>query len=153
MGTIHTLVSLEKDQDTQVCVSHCDLNWFYFLTPYKCFRCGNILQNPIIPVAAEEGISGVLVSEKCDDRVGHYDGINDEFTTERLKCLDGEGRSVITKFSLGEGSLVVINVYCPRADPERLEERETFKLEFYKLLELRALALIRAGHKVVILVM
>ena len=42
----------------------------------------------------------------------------------------------------GKSELVVINVYCPRADPED-NERETFKMKFYKLLELRCLALNR----------
>ena len=49
----------------------------------------------------------------------------------------------------GKRSLVVINVYCPRADPER-RDRLLYKMKFYKLLEMRADALLRAGHSVII---
>lgn len=43
-----------------------------------------------------------------------------------------------------ETMLTVINVYCPRADPEK-PERGDFKLQFYRLLQARAEALLRAG--------
>ena len=43
----------------------------------------------------------------------------------------------------------VINVYCPRADPDRPHRLE-FKLKFYQALELRAKALVKAGHYVLI---
>ena len=46
--------------------------------------------------------------------------------------------------------LVVINLYCPRADPERAD-REVFKLKFYKLLELRAAHFARKNYSVIIL--
>ena len=50
----------------------------------------------------------------------------------------------------GKSWLAIINVYCPRADPE-LPEREVFKLKFYKLLELRAMALQDGGCHVIVL--
>lgn len=41
----------------------------------------------------------------------------------------------------GLETLTVINVYCPRADPEK-PERKQFKLQFYKLLQSRAEAIL-----------
>lgn len=41
----------------------------------------------------------------------------------------------------GSETLTVINVYCPRADPEK-PERKLFKLQFYKLLQSRAEAIV-----------
>ena len=46
--------------------------------------------------------------------------------------------------------LAVVNVYCPRADPDDVD-RETFKMKFYKLLELRCRALERSGSHVIVL--
>ncbi len=43
----------------------------------------------------------------------------------------------------------MVNVYCPRADPED-PDRQAFQLKFYKLLEMRAANLVRSGHRVVI---
>jgi len=107
------------------------------------------------PIRSEEGLGGTLPSSDFPDSVGCYDGINHEFSQEELKALDAEGRAVITQHKLkekvdGKSELVVINVYCPRADPED-NERETFKMKFYKLLELRCLALNRAGNHVIVL--
>ena len=42
--------------------------------------------------------------------------------------------------------MTVINVYCPRADPER-EDRKEFKLQFYHLLQTRAEALLQEKDK------
>ena len=44
-----------------------------------------------------------------------------------------------------EDYLTIINVYCPRADPER-EDRKSFKLRFYKLLQERAEAILQEGR-------
>lgn len=44
-----------------------------------------------------------------------------------------------------EEALTVINVYCPRADPEK-PERKQFKLHFYQLLQRRAEALLKDGR-------
>ena len=41
--------------------------------------------------------------------------------------------------------VVVINVYCPRADREN-KERMSYKLQFYNLLQLRAEALVHEGR-------
>ena len=41
--------------------------------------------------------------------------------------------------------LAIINVYCPRADPER-EDRHLYKLRFFALLQTRAEALLKSGR-------
>ena len=51
----------------------------------------------------------------------------------------------------GKSLLTVVNVYCPRADPDCPDGRETFKMKFYKLLEIRCRALERAGSHVIVL--
>ncbi|XP_061470081.1 DNA-(apurinic or apyrimidinic site) endonuclease 2 isoform X2 [Rhineura floridana] len=104
------------------------------------------------PEAAEEGLSGLFA--KHDGAVGCY-GDTEGFTPEELQALDSEGRAVITRHRIctseqQETKLTVINVYCPRADPEKPERRD-FKLRFYHLLQARAEALLRAGGHVVIL--
>lgn len=44
-----------------------------------------------------------------------------------------------------EETVTVINVYCPRADPEK-PERKQFKLQFYRLLQSRAEAILKDGR-------
>ncbi|XP_077335584.1 DNA-(apurinic or apyrimidinic site) endonuclease 2 isoform X2 [Lithobates pipiens] len=109
-------------------------------------------KNHAIPHAAEEGLSGQLTSQKGS--VGCY-GNTEEFSEEELISLDQEGRTVITQHRIltsdnKEDTLTVINVYCPRADPEK-PERKTYKLRFYSLLQIRAEAILRNGGHVIIL--
>ena len=99
------------------------------------------------PYDAKEGIAGSLSAFDAASQ----SRIEEEFSAEELKELDAEGRAVVTWHRAEEGakSVAVINVYCPRADPER-RDRRLYKLRFYKLLEMRADALLGAGHSVVI---
>ncbi|KAL3179275.1 hypothetical protein MRX96_038177 [Rhipicephalus microplus] len=87
------------------------------------------------------------------DRVGSY-GDTVVFDSKFLSTVDGEGRAVLTLhhavFGKDTKRVAVINVYCPRADPER-PERGQMKLDFYNLLELRAKALLEEGVEVIIL--
>jgi len=110
------------------------------------------VRNDCTPLAAEEGITGLLGLP--DSVVGGTDQLSIEFSQEELKSLDGEGRCVITKHRIDSQSqeeyLVIFNLYCPRADPERAD-RKRFKLLFYKALDIRAQALIDQGNKVIIL--
>ncbi|XP_062039850.1 DNA-(apurinic or apyrimidinic site) endonuclease 2 isoform X1 [Lepus europaeus] len=104
------------------------------------------------PVAAEEGLSGLLATQNGD--VGCY-GNMDEFTQEELRALDSEGRALLTQHKIctregNEKTLTIINVYCPHADPGK-PERLTFKMRFYRLLQIRAEALLAAGSHVIIL--
>uniref|UniRef100_UPI0037E9034C DNA-(apurinic or apyrimidinic site) endonuclease 2 isoform X1 n=2 Tax=Semicossyphus pulcher TaxID=241346 RepID=UPI0037E9034C len=103
------------------------------------------------PFAAEEGLTGLLTNG--EGAVGCY-GDQNEFCSEELQLLDNEGRAVITQHKImcqdKEQIVTVINVYCPRADPEK-PERKQFKLQFYKLLQCRAEALLKDGSNVIVL--
>ncbi|XP_066285117.1 DNA-(apurinic or apyrimidinic site) endonuclease 2-like [Branchiostoma lanceolatum] len=106
------------------------------------------------PIKAEEGLTGLLVNQKEGDIIGCY-GDQTMFTEDELRSLDKEGRAVITQHTIRDTNgkerlLAVINVYCPRADPEK-EERKDFKLRFYRLLQTRAQALLQAGSHVIVL--
>ena len=107
-----------------------------------------------LPIKAEEGLGGTLPSANNKDSVGHTEHLNVEFSYEELKSLDAEGRCVITVHKINildeVKNLVVFNLYCPRADPEK-PERLIYKLQFYKLLEIRADNLRKAGYVVIIL--
>ncbi|KAM4818291.1 DNA-(apurinic or apyrimidinic site) endonuclease 2 isoform 1-T3 [Thomomys bottae] len=105
-----------------------------------------------VPVAAEEGLSGLFATQ--NGSVGCY-GNMDDFTQEELRALDSEGRALLTQHKIctsdgKEKTLTLINVYCPHADPGK-PERLTFKLLFYRLLQIRAEALLAAGSHVIIL--
>jgi len=104
------------------------------------------------PVQAEEGLAG---NSGGGDTIGGTEKLKLEFTSEELKNIDAEGRCVITRHKVDmidgqEKALVIINVYCPRADPERAD-RAKFKLQFYKALDIRANSLRKAGDMVVVL--
>ncbi|XP_063063647.1 DNA-(apurinic or apyrimidinic site) lyase 2 [Engraulis encrasicolus] len=104
------------------------------------------------PFAAEEGLTGGL-SNNGAEAVGFY-GDHEDLSTEELQLLDNEGRAVITQHQImgsdGSQTLSVVNVYCPRADPEK-PERKLFKLQFYRLLQARAEALLASGSHVIVL--
>ncbi|MBN3293740.1 APEX2 lyase, partial [Polypterus senegalus] len=109
-------------------------------------------KNCAIPFVAEEGLTGLLSSK--GETVGCY-GDRTEFSDEELQQLDNEGRAIITQHKImcsgdREEILTVINVYCPRADPEK-PERKLFKLRFYQLLQIRAEAILKTGSHVIIL--
>uniref|UniRef100_A0A1A7X338 DNA-(apurinic or apyrimidinic site) endonuclease n=2 Tax=Iconisemion striatum TaxID=60296 RepID=A0A1A7X338_9TELE len=103
------------------------------------------------PLAAEEGLTGLLTNH--EGAVGCY-GDHTDFSNEELQHLDNEGRALITQHKIlcqdKEQTVTVINVYCPRADPEK-PERKQFKLQFYKLLQCRAEALLKDGSHVIVL--
>ncbi|KAA8590751.1 hypothetical protein FQN60_001694 [Etheostoma spectabile] len=103
------------------------------------------------PFAAEEGLTGLLTNH--EGAVGCY-GDQTEFCSKELQLLDNEGRAVITQHRImcqdKEQTVTVINVYCPRADPEK-PERKQFKLQFYKLLQSRAEAILKEGSRVIVL--
>ncbi|KAL3852714.1 hypothetical protein ACJMK2_016332 [Sinanodonta woodiana] len=106
-----------------------------------------------IPFCAEEGLSGCLTT-KAEGSIGHY-GYQSCFSAEELVSLDAEGRAVITQHKIRdkngeEKNLAIINVYCPRADPDK-EERHLYKLRFLALLQTRAEALLESGSHVLVL--
>ncbi|XP_077984910.1 DNA-(apurinic or apyrimidinic site) endonuclease 2-like isoform X2 [Glandiceps talaboti] len=108
-----------------------------------------------IPIAAEEGLTGLLVTTSGNDTVGCY-GDQSDFSDEEQHALDYEGRCVITQHKIksnvrdDEQLIAVVNVYCPRADPDD-EDRLSYKLRFYSLLQARCEALLQAGRHVILL--
>ncbi|XP_074133883.1 DNA-(apurinic or apyrimidinic site) endonuclease 2 isoform X2 [Sminthopsis crassicaudata] len=115
-------------------------------------RVATFCKNNATPGAAEEGLTNLLTNH--EGAVGAY-GNTEEFTEDELRALDSEGRAVLTQHQIRtsdghEKTLTIINVYCPHADPDK-PERLTYKLRFYRLLQLRAEALLRAGSHVIIL--
>uniref|UniRef100_A0A8D0HWW1 exodeoxyribonuclease III n=1 Tax=Sphenodon punctatus TaxID=8508 RepID=A0A8D0HWW1_SPHPU len=117
----------------------------------KISRVATFCKDSATPEAAEEGLSGLLT--KPAGAIGCY-GDTSDFTPEELQVLDSEGRAIITRHRIctseqRETTLTLINVYCPCADPDR-PDRGDFKLRFYRLLERRAEALLKAGGHVVI---
>ncbi|XP_029851599.3 DNA-(apurinic or apyrimidinic site) endonuclease 2 isoform X1 [Ixodes scapularis] len=105
------------------------------------------------PFAAEEGLTELWTSSECPDSLGCY-GDTSDFDSKHISSVDGEGRTVLTLHHVRCGDKVkriaVINVYCPRADPEK-PERGQIKLDFYELLKRRATTLLRNGIEVIIL--
>ncbi|XP_068608408.1 DNA-(apurinic or apyrimidinic site) endonuclease 2 [Brachionichthys hirsutus] len=103
------------------------------------------------PFAAEEGLSGLLTNH--EGAIGCY-GDQAEFCAKELQVLDNEGRAFITQHRIvcqdKQKTLTVINVYCPRADPDK-PERKQFKLQFYRLLQCRAEAILKDGSRVIVL--
>lgn len=112
-------------------------------------------RNSHTPVVAEEGLTGLLATgtKQTASVIGHY-GDQTSFSDEELQALDAEGRTIITQQTYRKqdgtlGELVIINVYCPRADLDNAE-RVSYKMRFYRVLQLRAEALLQAGKSVVI---
>ncbi|CAL8319341.1 unnamed protein product [Merluccius merluccius] len=108
-------------------------------------------KDSVAPFAAEEGLTGLLGGHAGG--VGCY-GDHEQFCDDELQRLDNEGRAVITQHRYTcenrMQTVTVVNVYCPRADPEK-PERKQFKLQFYRLLQSRAEAILKAGSQVIIL--
>ena len=58
-------------------------------------------------------------------------------STEELTSLDSEGRALLTEHGIiGQNPLVIVNLYCPRADRDN-EERWVYKQKFYELVQAR----------------
>ncbi len=103
----------------------------------------------VTPIAAEEGIIG----EQCttNDSIGCVANVPD-FTNEECVALDSEGRAVLTEHIVGEdeiNNVVIINVYCPRVDPD-VPDRLPFKLNFFTAIKERCNTLLKAGRFVII---
>lgn len=84
-----------------------------------------------LPVAAEEGFTGLLRNGRKDENLASVAGGLEEFVKDDLLQVDGEGRCVITD----HGHFVLFNIYGPRADSDDAERTE-FKLKFFKILQM-----------------
>ncbi|KAK2851731.1 hypothetical protein Q5P01_008007 [Channa striata] len=111
-----------------------------------------------------------VTRDLLDERTAIVDGYNSYFSYSRGRsgysgvatyCKDSatpfaaeEGRAIITQHKImcqdKVKTVTVINVYCPRADPEK-PERKQFKLQFYKLLQCRAEAILKNSSHVIVL--
>lgn len=96
----------------------------------------------VTPVAVEEGITG-----SC--HVGLKDSIGFpvlDLNDEETERLNNEGRGLLTEHLQENGrGLVIINVYCPRVDPDN-PERLPYKIHFLSVLHERTKRL-QAGGK------
>ncbi|CAF0912107.1 unnamed protein product [Adineta ricciae] len=100
----------------------------------------------LTPIHAEEGLAGKLHTNLEDGLGGEYSTMDEN----DLLAIDREGRAIMTEHELEDGtSLVIINVYCPRVDPDK-PERLTYKLNFYAALEQRARYFLERGCRVII---
>ncbi|KAL9142171.1 hypothetical protein ABFS82_14G151400 [Erythranthe guttata] len=100
-----------------------------------------------LPVSAEEGFTGVLkILPVFGSRKTEYPSIVEgleDFSTDELLNIDGEGRCVVTDHD----HFVLFNVYGPRAvrdDRERIE----FKLKFFNILQKRWESLLAQGRRI-----
>ncbi|XP_039031914.1 DNA-(apurinic or apyrimidinic site) endonuclease 2-like isoform X2 [Hibiscus syriacus] len=97
-----------------------------------------------LPVAAEEGFTGLLGCSRKDEAASVTEGL-EEFSREELHHVDSEGRCIITDHA----HFVLFNLYGPRAgdgDTERIQ----FKLNFFKILEKRWESLLRQGRRILV---
>ncbi|GAV71826.1 Exo_endo_phos domain-containing protein/zf-GRF domain-containing protein [Cephalotus follicularis] len=97
-----------------------------------------------LPVAAEEGFTGVLEScttGKCE-MLAIADGL-EEFSRDGLVNVDSEGRCIITD----HGHFVLFNIYGPRADCNDTD-RIMFKLNFFKILQKRWESLLHQKRRI-----
>ncbi|KAL3844984.1 hypothetical protein ACJIZ3_002387 [Penstemon smallii] len=102
-----------------------------------------------LPLSGEEGFTGVLENlprfgSRKDECPSIAEGLED-FSTDELLKIDGEGRCLVTD----HGHFVLFNVYGPRAqcdDTERIQ----FKLKFFVILQRRWESLLGLGRRIVV---
>ncbi|OQU89831.1 hypothetical protein SORBI_3002G278000 [Sorghum bicolor] len=107
-------------------------------------------QEVALPVAAEEGFTGLQDYAKNSETVGDFiiampveeEGLG-EITREDLLRVDNEGRCIITD----HGHFVLFNIYGPAVEEDD-KERVRFKLLFYKILQKRWEHLLALGKRV-----
>uniref|UniRef100_A0A0E0B5T3 DNA-(apurinic or apyrimidinic site) endonuclease 2 n=1 Tax=Oryza glumipatula TaxID=40148 RepID=A0A0E0B5T3_9ORYZ len=107
-------------------------------------------QEVALPVAAEEGFTGLQETAKNSETIGDFvlvtpveeEGLG-EVTKEELLKVDNEGRCVITD----HGHFVLFNIYGPAVEEDDIE-RVRFKLLFYKILQRRWQHLLALGKRV-----
>lgn len=105
-------------------------------------------RDSVTPVSAEEGITG-STHGGAKDSVGCIANLSN-LTEEETTSLDNEGRVVITEHEGVDGVRVaVINVYCPRVDPDN-PERLPYKLNFLTAVRERCVSLINNGKEVIL---
>ncbi|XP_055936365.1 DNA-(apurinic or apyrimidinic site) endonuclease 2-like [Argiope bruennichi] len=105
-----------------------------------------------VPEDAEEGLCSSNISENYSSLTDVL-SFSEVFPDSDVK-FDPEGRIIITyhliKYEDEIQRLAVINIYCPRVDPEK-PERFLYKMQFCLLLEAKVKELCRTGCSVIIL--
>lgn len=97
------------------------------------------------PLAVEEGLTGFLTEESNKTTINSYANEKLSLNSQELINLDGEGRAILSEHDIqGWKPLVIVNLYCPRADREN-EERWAYKQNFYKLVQARCEELLANG--------
>ncbi|KAG6554008.1 hypothetical protein Mapa_004925 [Marchantia paleacea] len=116
-------------------------------------RIGKTSSNtsPILPVAADEGFTGLLHFSRTDEigcgkgRVGCYEEVfQTELSSQELLRLDSEGRCLVTD----HGSFVLFNIYAPRVEIGD-KDRQQFKNNFFHALQRRWEGLLSKGRRVI----
>ena len=109
-------------------------------------------KNTVTPKKAQAGLGSLHENEAGSGMIACYGNLNNIFSSNRLNELDSEGRTIITQHEIKDSdkNLVIINVYCPRADLDD-KERYDYKIDFYKALEERAKSFISIGNYVIVL--
>ncbi|XP_058187517.1 DNA-(apurinic or apyrimidinic site) endonuclease 2 isoform X7 [Rhododendron vialii] len=106
-----------------------------------------------LPLAAEEGFTGVLESSKGlrrrEDEGPAKAGGLEEFSKEELLKIDSEGRCVITDHGHFGNLTVLFNIYGPRAVSDD-RERIQFKHTFFMMLQKRWSFLLHQGRRIFI---
>ncbi|XP_021274831.1 DNA-(apurinic or apyrimidinic site) lyase 2 [Herrania umbratica] len=99
-----------------------------------------------LPIAAEEGFTGLLGCSRKDEAAASVAEGLEEFSREELLKVDSEGRCIITD----HGHFVLFNLYGPRAESDDAD-RIQFKLNFFKILQKRWESLLRRGRRIFVL--
>lgn len=110
-------------------------------------------KDAVTPTKAQEGLFDTFEKNCAGEIIGCYGDLKSIFSDDRSSQLDKEGRTIITQFEfLNENAvdkLTILNVYCPRADPEK-PVRMKFKLDFYRALKERANSILNSGSHVIV---
>ncbi|CAJ0649242.1 7672_t:CDS:2 [Entrophospora sp. SA101] len=151
-----TKITLDKLEATMAIIPGYDA--YFSFTKDKTARSGVVTYvktNKISPIAAEEGISGILnefyetsntknqISKSNMDKRIESTTTN-KYGAKELLEIDSEGRCVLLDFKF----FVLFNVYCPH---ESNSDRLTFKMKFFKVLQNRVEALLNDGRQVIII--
>ncbi|DBB00825.1 hypothetical protein WJX77_012431 [Trebouxia sp. C0004] len=106
-----------------------------------------------VPVAAEQGITGILHDGKLDAAnaarqiPGCLDELCNRFTQQELRAIDLEGRCVITDHE----AFILFNLYGPAiTSEENAAERFAYKMQLYQALQCRVEACLAAGRAVIL---
>lgn len=127
-----------------------DSYWSFCTAKKNYSGTATFVRSQFAPVAAEEGVTGCLMSAHGSNAaaglIGHTTSVTNAFSPMDLKFIDSEGRCVITD----HGDFVLFNLYVPASYDAAETERMDFKLNFLRALQLRVEELRAAGRNVIV---